>query len=191
MPTVFPMQASLYERAAQVLNHEILSLEYAEKRIKDKADWPKFDTWRIAAESELSTIDALLRSIRYDFSGKPADENWGKLLAYVDYVSALDETITNTGDSRPEVGSLAHEGYSLATRLFRSEEVVQTVENLANYKSTPPPVVPLISERHVTHMSQRTFIHNPVSSTHRFKCFTWRKQHRPGIASTTSTHRCE
>lgn len=145
------MQVSLYERAAQVLNHEILNLEYAVKRIENKADWPDFSDWKNEAERHLGTANGLLRGIIHTFGGKDADEGWAKLFAYVEYVSALDETISDTGSSVPKDGTLAREGYQIANRLFKSEGVVKDVEDLLNYKSTPPPAGLTLPDRRVYH----------------------------------------
>jgi len=132
------VQESLYERVAQVLTREILNLEYAVKRIENKDDWPNFEERKNAAERHLGTAAALLRGIRSAFAGNGANENWAKLFAYVAYVSSLDETVRDTSTSVPDEGTLAREGYKLANRLFKSEEVVKDVEDLLDYTSTPP-----------------------------------------------------
>lgn len=158
MRTESLVQMSLYERAAQVLNHEILSLEYAVKRIENKDDWPNFTNWKTEAEIQLSTANALLRGIRHAFAGKGAADNWGKLFAYVDYISALDETVSDTSTSIPGEGTLASDGYNLAERLFKSEGVVKAVEELLKYKSTPPSAALPVHDRGISHARQTPMV---------------------------------
>lgn len=126
------MQPYLYERAAQVLNHEILAYEYVVKRLEDKKDWPDFKDWKEDAEIYLETAHKHVEAIRSHFGhGSHAQSNWQELLAYVEYISRGGESDT-PGRNMP----VARRGYNLAKRRFKSSDLVEDVEQHIKYEST-------------------------------------------------------
>eukprot|EP00892_Ulva_mutabilis_P008089 jgi/Ulvmu1/5652/UM237_0002.1 len=125
-----PPDMFLYERAAQVLNHEILAYQYVVEKLENRSHWPQFGSWKGSAEAHLGAAQAGLRALRRDFCrGPSATDNWDGLLAYVDYISAGE----GDGDRPPAELEDASAGYSLAQRLFRSRNLVRNVDELLNY----------------------------------------------------------
>ena len=130
------MQEELYERVAQLLNHEVLSLQFVVERLQDRREWPAFKDWRREADAVLDAADRRLFTIREAFGrGADAHDNWGALMAYARWFQGASAAERRRGPPRDAENADARAGYDIAETMFDNDALVRRAADLIDYES--------------------------------------------------------
>lgn len=139
------VQLELFQRAARLLNSELLVAEYIIKRLDPRDNvFPNFPSFNRDVPLYRTAAEVRLEDIREAFGyGEEAHENWAALMDYIDWYRRSDARADPAAMSAPPQGDNlvkfpgALKGFNLTDDLFDNDDLLEKVQKMMRYEGAP------------------------------------------------------